>query len=155
MIAVRRAIKQSDWRFALAIVIMAAVVLLALWITQAKAWDANSPTQHGVGWNGIVISGANAAVSYTITPQASEKARIPAISAWCTGGSASISITNGGSFSKGWVSSPGLVGTGSTGVAWTPVPFTGDLGKVLVVTLGPCGGTDVGTLTVQADTYAP
>ncbi len=144
-----------SWKSALIIIVCLLLLLLALSITQASAWDQTSPSQHQRSWNGLVISGTAAAVAVTITPQASERARVYGISGFCSSGSASVSITNGGSFSKGWVSSSTLIGTTSTGVAWTPAPYTGDLGAVVVVTLSSCGGGNVGTLTVQGDTYAP
>lgn len=137
------------------LIILTIVVLTLVWISSAFAFDVVAPSQHGRSWNGLAISAANTAVSLTITPQASERARLSGASAFCSGGSASLSVTNGGSFSRGWVSSPGLFGTNSGGIAWTPTPFTGDLGAALVVTLGACGGGNVGTLTIQADTYAP
>jgi hypothetical protein len=143
----------ASWKSVAVIIACLCLLLFALWVTSAPAWDQTSPSQHGRSWDGLVISGTNAAVAVTITPQASERARVYSISGFCSSGSASVSITNGGSFSKGWVSSSTLIGTTSTGVAWTPAPYYGDLGAVVVVTLGTCGGGNTGTLTVQADTF--
>lgn len=145
----------SDRHPALSLLVLGALVASLAWASLAFGSDPVAPTQRGRTWNQLKTSTANAPVSITITPTPAEMARLYAISAFCTGGTASVSVTNGGSFSNGWVSSAALIATTSVGVAWTPAPFTGRLGAALVVTVSACGGTDTATLTVQADTYAP
>lgn len=129
-----------------------AAVLLALLLcaAPAQAFDPAGPTQHGTLTNTETVSAAGATAVKTITGVSFKQARVYSLTARCTATFASVRITNAGT--QVWSTDTSFVSS-NTKVQTFPVPYTGDLGATMVVTLGPCAPGDIATLDVQADLY--
>lgn len=130
-----------------ALLALLAVLLLA---TVASAQPAVVPSQGGNTKNALSTSAAATAVSITLTPGAATRAHLYGATVRCSAGTASLSVTDGGT--TVWSSDAAFVTTASKAVAWLP-GYTGVVGSAVVVTLGSCGGTALGTLAVQADIF--
>ncbi len=126
------------------------LLCLALSAASAGAQPAVIPTQSANSKNQEVTSGANAAVSVTLTPSSQTRAKLYSAAGRCSAGSAQIIVTDGGT--QKWSSDAAFIGTTTKSAAWIP-PFTGLIGSAVVVTLGTCGGGNVGVLQVQEDIF--
>lgn len=128
-------------------------ILTALLITSA-AWaqtpTAMTPSQRTPRNSAPLVSVANTAVAHTITGRANERARIISFKASCSAGTSTVTITDGGA--TVWSTTTGAILTVDGGAIWL-LPLTLTSGNTVVVTLGACGGGNVGTLTVQADQW--
>ena len=125
---------------------------VGLWLAAAAAGaqPATIPTQAQNSKNQEVTSTANAAVSVTLTAPTGARAHLYGFAARCSAGTAAVTITDGGTTI--WSSSAALISTTTTAVTW-PLGLVGGRGQNLVVTLGACGGTALGTLSVQGDVF--
>ena len=106
-----------------------------------------SPIQGTNLSNSSTTGGANTAVTVTVTGVAATRAHLFAASAYCSAGSATLTIQDGATTI--WASPAGLIGTVLTSVTW-PVGLSAATAANLVVTLGACGVGNTGTLNVQA-----
>jgi hypothetical protein len=123
-------------------------VALLLIASSAWAFDLVSPGQHGSLANTETTSAANQPTVVTITGVAFKQAHLYQIAARCVGGTASVTVTNGGTMI--FSTDTGFVGT-TTKIIPFPVPLTGSINSTMVVTLGYCATN--GILDLQADIY--
>lgn len=113
------------------------------------AWPV--ATVQGAGLtNSQQVSAANTAVSKTITGVANQRAHLYRVDAFCSAGTSSLTITDGGTTI--WSTPAGAVGTTEFTATW-PVALSMTTGATGVITLGPCGAANTGTLIVQADQF--
>ncbi len=75
-----------------------------------------------------------------------------AVSAYCSAGSAQLTIKDGVAGTTIWISTATFVATVVTALDW-PVGLTSTTSNGMDITLGTCGGGNTGTLQVQADRY--
>lgn len=130
--------------------LLVVVVVLLLSVGGAQAQTYVWPSQR-VPVNSSTVSSANTAVTHTITGVQNRTIRIESLSAYCSAGTSSITITDGGTTT--WRSPTGFISTSIVGVAW-PVPYTSNApGNTVVVTLATCGSSNTGTLNVQHEMY--
>jgi len=115
----------------------------------AAAWSV-SPVQGFALFNTSSTGAADTAVTATIAAAASTRAHVYSVSAFCSAGSATITITDN-AVTK-WPTPAGTVGTSLFAAAW-PVAWTGATNSPVVVTLSTCGPGNTGTLSVQADRF--
>lgn len=139
------------WRAFLIVAVLLGLLFGLAWWLPADAWEQNAPAQYGTLFNSRSVSAADTAVSITVTAAVNEHGHVYGISAFCSAGTATLSLTDGGT--TVWGTSTGFVGTTTVGVAWTPAPYTGPANSALVVSLSTCGAANTGTLNVQADRY--
>lgn len=122
-----------------------------LFFVSSAAWaqPAMVPTQAGNTKNQQVAVLAGASV-VTLTGGLHTRGHLYSLDAFCSAGTATLTITDGGT--QIWSSVSGAVGTSVFTKAWNP-SLTGTISANLVVTLGTCGGGNTGTLSVQADVF--
>jgi len=96
------------------------------------------------------VSAANAAVTITLTGAANKRAHLYSIAAYCSAGSASVTVLDAAA--NVWDTPAGTVGTALWTATWT-VGKTGTTANNMSVTLGTCGVGNVGTLSVQGDLF--
>lgn len=101
--------------------------------------------------NSSTTSAANTAVSATITGVPGLKVFIYRIDVYSSAGTASLTITDGGTDIYKLPSS--FVTTTPTAITWTK-PLECTVGNTVVVTLSAAGGGNTTTLNVQADQVA-
>lgn len=131
---------------------LAALLLLLLVVGPVSAWDQTTPSQHGLSFNSSTTSAADTAIVKTITGAANQSTRIASLSAYCSAGTSTLTITEGATTI--WKSPSGFVTTTFKGIAWTPQPLLAlTMGTSLVVTMATCGGGNTGTLNVQAERW--
>ena len=127
-----------------------AALVMALTAASAGAQTPFVPSQAGNTVNQEVTSAVNATAVITLTAALHTRAHVYLVTARCTNGTAQVTITDGGV--QKWSSPPSIVGPTQINQAFTP-GWTGSLGAVVLVTLGSCGGGNVGTINVVADVY--
>lgn len=108
-----------------------------------------SPAQGFVLLNSGATGAANTPVVATLTGAASVRAHLYTWSAYCSAGSASVSVTDGVTT---WATPAGTVGTALYSATW-PVAWTAATAATITVTLGTCGPGNTGTLQVQGDRF--
>jgi len=111
---------------------------------------ALAPVQGATLLNTSVTGAANTAVTATLAAAAGVRGHVYGVSAFCSAGSATITITDAAV--QKWITPAGAVGTGIFSAAW-PVGLTGGTNAAVVVTLSTCGVGNTGTLSVQADRF--
>lgn len=115
------------------------------------SYPANHPAQYGANQNAQSTSGTNAAVSVTIAAAANTRAYVYRVTARCSAGTATLTITDNGT--TVFSTASGAISTSNTTETW-PVPLTSVAANTaMVVTLGTCGGGNTGTLIVQGDRW--
>lgn len=92
-------------------------------------------------------SGANAAVSITLTGVANTRWTIRSVNAFCSAGTSGITITDGGVT----IFSTPAAEVGTTRDAIVQALPSVAAGNTMVVTLATCGVSNTGTLQVTAD----
>lgn len=137
-------------RVALITAVLLGLLVGALMVFPAGAWDQTTPAQHGALFNSQTTAVAGTA-SITIAAAANTQGHIYSLAAFCSAGTATLSLTDGGTTT--WSTNTGFVGTAIVGVSWTPVPYTGAINSALIVALSTCGGGNTGTLSLQGDRY--
>ena len=100
-------------------------------------------------FNSTATGATNAAVTATIPGLSGHRPRLYGVSAYCSAGSATITVSDAGT--NIFTTPSGFVATTLTSIAWTPAALTGAVGHAIIITLGTCGAGNTGTLTVQAD----
>jgi hypothetical protein len=111
---------------------------------------AFSPVQGVTLFNSQTTGAANTAVSVTIAAAASTRAHVYNVHAFCSAGTSSLTVTDGG-VTK-WGTTAAEVGTTRFEKRWEP-GLTGETNSAVVATLAACGGGNTGTLHVQADRF--
>jgi hypothetical protein len=101
--------------------------------------------------NSETTGAANTAVVITLTTAATEQAVINKITARCSAGTASITVTNG--TAQVWSTQAGAVTTANLTEQWT-TGLTSATGADPVITLSTCGAGNTGTLMIQANIFA-
>jgi len=118
------------------------------------AGQSAPPTMHqqfGIASANTSTTGANnTAVTLTIPAAASQRGKIHSVSAFCSSGSASISITDGGTTI--FTTENTFVTTTIKSLTWIPA-LTGALNSAMVITLSTCGVGNAGTLNTEVDRY--
>jgi hypothetical protein len=109
-----------------------------------------APVQGATLLNSQTTGAANTAVTATLTGAANTRVHLYSLAAWCSAGSASLTVQDGATTI--WSTPTGTVGTTILTAAW-PVGLTATTAANLVVTLGACGANNTGTLIVQADRF--
>lgn len=107
-----------------------------------------APDQHALLDNTSQTGAANTAVTATIAPAAGTRAHLRQIAAFCSAGTAGLTVTDGGT--TVWLTPATAVGTTLFTHQWN-TGLSGTTGANIVVTLSTCGGGNTGTLSVQAD----
>lgn len=129
-------------------------------------WTALTNGTTGVGSGGVALQvapiqgtnllnssatgAANTAVVATLASTASSRAHLYSLAAFCSAGSATLTILDGAT--QLWVTPAGTVTTTLFSAAW-PVGLTGTFNQSITVTLSTCGVGNTGTLSVQGDQY--
>lgn len=117
------------------------------WLTlpgQSSGTANNASTGHV--FNNQTTGAADAAVTATFTQQPGTQWRLISASAYCSAGTASLTVTDGGTTI--WSTPASAVGTALAAFNWTtPLMF---VGAAPAVTLGTCGAANTGTLIIQA-----
>lgn len=121
-------------------------VLLVVLPVQAQQ-VTNFPSQLNPN-NTSTVSTANAAAVKTLTGVVNRTWRIDGLSAFCSAGTATVTIAEAGTTT--WLSSTGWVGTTIVGTSFKP-PYTAVQGATVVITLSTCGSSNTGRLNVQAE----
>jgi hypothetical protein len=104
------------------------------------------PIQSGIN-NSQTTGAANTAVAVTLTASATQQVYVHSISARCSAGTASLTVTNG--TSTVWSTNATEVGTATFEKTWnTALSSAADADPV--ITLSTCGVGNTGTLIVQA-----
>jgi len=99
-------------------------------------------------------SAANASLVVTLTGVAAKKIHLYGTSVNCSGGTASYSMTDGGTSTFSLNGNIVPTAPQILSIAYTSQPYTSlATGNNLVITVGPCGATFVSTLNVQADQF--
>jgi hypothetical protein len=117
---------------------------------QARFPWAITPVQGAALFNSHATGAANTAVTATITGVANQRALLHSVQAFCSAGTASLTVTDGGTTI--WATPAAAVGTAQFLREWA-TGLTAATGNTLVVTLGACGVGNTGTLTVQASQF--
>ena len=97
--------------------------------------------------NSSTASSAATAVSATITGVANTSVKIEEIDYICSAGTATLIIKDGNTT----VYNGTTAGTTLTRLVFQPIAFTITKGATATVTLGSCGTSNVGTLSVMAE----
>jgi hypothetical protein len=101
--------------------------------------------------NTQTVSVANTAAVKTLTGVANRAWRVYGFSAFCSAGTSTVTLAEAGTTT--FSTNTGMIGTTLTGVAFPGGPYTAVAGATVTLTLGTCGGGNVGTLNVQADIH--
>lgn len=133
--------------------VLAALLLFSAGLNVSAQTTVTNPSQRGAIQNSNNTAGANTAVVVTLAATANQRNRIYGLSAYCSAGSATITIAEG--VTTKFTLPTGAVGTAVVGISFTPAPMTSALGAAMTITLSTCGGGNTGVLNVQADTYSP
>ena len=99
--------------------------------------------------NTQTVSAANSPVTRTLSGSAGHRVHLYQISAFCSAGTANLTVTDGGT--TVWSTPATAVGTTLFSYTW-PIPLAGTTGNSLVITLSTCGVGNTGTLNVQGST---
>jgi hypothetical protein len=111
---------------------------------------AAAPVQGATLFNSQATSAVNTAVTVTIAVAASTRAHVYATHAFCSAGTSTLTITDGGTTI--WGTTAGEITTARFQRTWTP-GLTAETNSQVVVTLATCGAGNTGTLHVQADRF--
>ncbi len=119
---------------------------------QGSVGDTIGPTQGRILFNlgSGILSGDNGTIAHSITTSATPgyRATLRYFDAYCTGGTATITIMDGAT--QVWKSLTGEVGTARF---MMPFPIlTGSANNDMQVSLSGCGGGYFGTLQIIGDT---
>jgi hypothetical protein len=113
------------------------------------------PTQgggpNGSLFNSTTTGGANTVVTVTVTGAASTRIRSANVSAFCSAGTATLTLIDGGT--TRWTSPTGAVGTALFTANFAGTPFTAGTGNNFVANLTACGAGNTGTVNVQASRF--
>lgn len=117
-----------------------------------SVWNSTQ-TQGFTLFNSQTTGAANTAVTATIAAAASVRAQLYEINAYCSAGTATLTVTDGGTTI--WATNGAEVpSTAATRfVKQWPTALTGATNSAMVVTLGTCGVGNTGTLAVQASRW--
>lgn len=122
-------------------------LLANAWLTlpgQSNGTANNASTGHV--FNNQTTGAADTAVTATFTQQPGTQWRLISASAYCSAGTASLTVADGGTTI--WSTPAGAIGTAISSFNWTtPLMF---VGAAPTVTLGTCGAANTGTLIIQA-----
>lgn len=113
---------------------------------------AVSPVEGSALFNTSTASAAATAVTTSIVAVAATRVHLYTVSAYCSAGSATLTIKDGVAGTTIWVSPTAFVGTVVTAVTF-PTGLTSTTGNGMDIVLGSCGGGNTGTLQVQADQF--
>jgi hypothetical protein len=114
--------------------------------TTGDIYTGSTPIQSGIT-NSQTTGAANTAVAVTLTASATQQSFIHSISARCSAGTATLTVTDG--TSTVWSTSTGAVTTTNFEKYWnTALSSTANADPV--ITLSACGAGNTGTLIVQA-----
>ncbi len=103
--------------------------------------------------NSQVTGAANTAVTITASTGANTAGNLYVIEAWCSAGSATVTVNAGAVGSTViWSTPAATVGTTLFTATW-PVPLRGTVGGGFNVVLGTCGAGNTGTLGVQMSVF--
>ena len=128
----------------------AALSLLIAVTAWAQTPNPVVPSQRQPFNSGELTSVANTAVAHTITGVVNRTVRLMSFKARCSGGTSTVTVTDGGT--TVWSTPSGAIGTGDGGAIWMP-PLSLTVGNTVVVTLATCGSGNTGKLNVQADQW--
>ena len=115
--------------------------------TSPNAWT-QIPVQSPTLLNSSTTGAANSAVAVTLTATPNVRNMIRKVSAYCSAGSANLTIADGGTTI--FNTPVGAVGTSIFDSQWNP-GLASTTGNVATITLGACGVSNTGTLIIQAD----
>ena len=111
-----------------------------------------SPVEGSSLFNTNETSAAATAVTRSIAAVASTRVHLYGVSAYCSAGSATITVKDGVAGTTIWDAPAGFVGTVKTSLTW-PTGLTSTTGNGMDVVCGSCGGAGTCTLQVQADRF--
>lgn len=111
---------------------------------------ASAPVEGFVLFNSQTTGAANTAVAVTIPAVLDVRAHIYEISARCSAGTSSLTVTDGGVTI--WSTAAAEVGTATARYRFD-VGLSGTRGSQVIITLASCGVGNTGTLIVQADRF--
>ena len=111
--------------------------------------STNAAGSTGEVFNSQTTGAANTAVTTTFTQGTGTAWRIVSVAAYCSTGSASVTITDGGPTI--WSTPAATITTSFVSFTW-PIPLM-LVGAAPAVTLGACGGSGTGTLIIQAENF--
>lgn len=110
----------------------------------------NSPVQGNILFNSQTTGAANTAVTATLTGVQGTRAHVYSLNAWCSAGTAQITITDGATTI--FTTLAAEVTTTRLRIEW-PTGLTGTTATTMTVTLSTCGVGNTGTLSVQGDRF--
>ncbi len=113
---------------------------------------ATSPTEGSTLFNTSEDSAVNTAVTRSIAGAASTRVHLYTVSAYCSAGSAQLTVKDGVAGTTIWISTATFITVGVTSITF-PVGLTSTTGNGMDITLGTCGGGNTGKLQVQADRF--
>lgn len=111
--------------------------------------STNASGSTGEIFNNQTTGAANTAVTTTFTQGTGTAWRILSIAAYCSAGSASLTVTDGGT--TVWSTPAGTITTSLVSFTW-PIPVM-LVGAAPAITLGACGASNTGTLIIQAANF--
>jgi hypothetical protein len=111
---------------------------------------AAAPVQGATLFNSQTTGAANTAVVVTIAAVASTRAHVYNVHAFCSAGTSTLTVTDGGTTI--WGTLAGEITTARFEKRWEP-GLTGATNSAVVITLATCGVGNTGTLHVQADRF--
>ena len=120
--------------------------------SSSTSTTATSPSEGAALFNTSETSAVNTAVTRSIAGVAAQRVHLYTVSAYCSAGSASLTIKDGVAGTTIWVSTATFIGTVVTSITF-PVGLTSTTGNGMDITLGACGGGNTGTLQVEADRF--
>ncbi len=120
--------------------------------TASSTTSAVSPVEGSTLFNTSTVSAAATALTTSIAGAATTRVHLYSASAYCSAGSATLTIKDGVAGTTIWVSPAGFVGTVVTSLTWT-AGLTSTTANGMDIVLGSCGGANTGTLQVEADRF--
>lgn len=111
--------------------------------------STNASGSTGEIFNNQTTGAANTAVTTTFTQGTGTAWRLLSIAAYCSAGSASLTVADGGTTI--WSTPAGAVTTAFVSFTW-PIPLM-LVGAAPAITLGACGASNTGTLIIQAANF--
>jgi hypothetical protein len=113
---------------------------------------AGAQIQSTQTFNSETVSATNAAAvaNFGNATFGLQRDHLYSVSARCSAGTAQLTVSDGGT--QIWSTAATEVSTTTFKFQWNP-GLAGSLGKVMVVTLGTCGGGNIGTLDVQGSQF--